>query len=77
MVKLLLGDRFHTTSSGDVRGFSLLFEMNKLFEEFVGRSLARALSGTGFEVRLQGPRGYARLTSRRGKAALPPSRTSR
>jgi 5-methylcytosine-specific restriction enzyme subunit McrC len=32
--------------------------MNKLFEEFVGRSLARALAGTGFEVRLQGPRGY-------------------
>lgn len=58
LAKLLLGDRFQTTSSGDVRGFSLLFEMNKLFEEFVGRSLARALSGTGFEVRLQGPRGY-------------------
>lgn len=33
--------------------------MNKLFEEFVGRSLARALAGTGYEVRLQGPRGYA------------------
>ncbi|EMD81817.1 McrBC 5-methylcytosine restriction system component [Pacificimonas flava] len=59
LAKLLLGDRFQTTSSGDARGFSLLFEMNKLFEEFVGRSLVRALAGTGFEVRLQGPRGYA------------------
>ena len=59
LVKLLLGDRFQTTSSGDARGFSLLFEMNKLFEEFVGRSLSRALAGTGYEVRLQGPRGYA------------------
>lgn len=59
LAKLLLGERFQTTSSGDARGFSLLFEMNKLFEEFVGRSLARALAGTGFEVRLQGPRGYA------------------
>lgn len=59
LAKLLLGDRFQTTSSGDARGFSLLFEMNKLFEEFVGRSLARALAGTGYEVRLQGPRGYA------------------
>lgn len=59
LAKLLLGERFQTTSTGDARGFSLLFEMNKLFEEFVGRSLARALAGTGFEVRLQGPRGYA------------------
>ncbi|MFC4594100.1 McrC family protein [Sphingobium tyrosinilyticum] len=59
IAKLLLGDRFQTTSSGDARGFSLLFEMNKLFEEFVGRSLARALAGTGYEVRLQGPRSYA------------------
>ena len=59
LAKLLLGDRFQTTSSGDARGFSLLFEMNKLFEEFVGRSLTRALAGTGYEVRLQGPRGYA------------------
>ena len=46
-------------SSKPARGFSLLFEMNKLFEEFVGRSLARALAGSGFEVRLQGPRGHA------------------
>lgn len=59
LAKLLLGDRFQTTSSGDARGFSLLFEMNKLFEEFVGRSLVRALAGSGYEVRLQGPRGYA------------------
>lgn len=59
LAKLLLGERFQTTSSGDARGFSLLFEMNKLFEEFVGRSLARALAGTGYEVRLQGPRGHA------------------
>jgi 5-methylcytosine-specific restriction enzyme subunit McrC len=59
LAKLLLGDRFQTTTSGEARGFSLLFEMNKLFEEFVGRSLARALAGTGYDVRLQGPRGYA------------------
>ena len=59
LAKLLLGGRFQTTSSGDARGFSLLFEMNTLFEEFIGRKLRLALSGTGIDVQLQGPRDYA------------------
>jgi 5-methylcytosine-specific restriction enzyme subunit McrC len=37
LAKLILGDRFQTTTAGEARGFSLLFEMNTLFEEFVGR----------------------------------------
>jgi 5-methylcytosine-specific restriction enzyme subunit McrC len=57
--RLLLGDRFQTTSSGNARGFSLLFEMNTLFEEFIGRMFRRALSGTPFQVALQGPQSYA------------------
>lgn len=59
LARLLLGDRFQTTTGGNGRGFSLLFEMNTLFEEFVGRSLIRALAGTGLDVRLQGPRDFA------------------
>ena len=59
LAKLLLGERFQTTSSGEGRGFSLLFEMNTLFEEYVGRTLRRVLVGTGLDVRLQGPRGHA------------------
>jgi 5-methylcytosine-specific restriction enzyme subunit McrC len=59
LAKLLLGERFQTTSSGDVRGFSLLFEMNTLFEEFIGRSLQAALAGSDLKVRLQGPQSYA------------------
>lgn len=58
LAKLLLGERFQTTSGGDARGFSLLFEMNTLFEEFIGRTLRRALSGSGLSVELQGPRDY-------------------
>jgi 5-methylcytosine-specific restriction enzyme subunit McrC len=58
LAKFLLGERFQTTSGGDAVGFSLLFEMNTLFEEFVGRTLRRALSGTGLTVELQGPRGH-------------------
>jgi 5-methylcytosine-specific restriction enzyme subunit McrC len=59
LAKLLLGERFQTTSSGDSRGFSLMFEMNTLFEEFIGRTLRRALYGTDLDVRLQGPRNHA------------------
>ena len=59
LAQVLLGNRFQTTSSGDDQGFSLLFEMNVLFEEFVGRVLKRALYGTELSVTLQGPRRFA------------------
>ncbi|WP_024510058.1 hypothetical protein [Bradyrhizobium sp. ARR65] len=54
LAKLLLGDRFQTTSAGSGRGFSLLFEMNTLFEEYVARMLKRALNGSGLNVHAQG-----------------------
>ena len=50
LARLLLGDRFQTTSTGETAGFSLLFEMNVLFEEYVARMIARALAGTGRHV---------------------------
>jgi 5-methylcytosine-specific restriction enzyme subunit McrC len=59
--KLLLGQRFQTTNSGNAPGFSLLFEMNTLFEEYIGRILRRALVGSGLNVRLQGPHDHALL----------------
>lgn len=58
LARLLLGDRFQTTSSGTETGFSLLFEMNTLFESYVGRLLQRLLSGRGLRVQLQGGRRY-------------------
>lgn len=65
LAKFLLQGRFQTTSSGDATGYALLFEMNALFEEYVGRMLRRSLAGHGLDVQLQGPRGYA-LTSDKG-----------
>jgi 5-methylcytosine-specific restriction enzyme subunit McrC len=56
LAKLLLRDRLQNTSSGGERGFSLLFEMNTLFEEYVGRTLARVLAGSGLSVHLQAGR---------------------
>lgn len=61
LARLLLGDRFQTTTSGGTTGFALLFEMNTLFEEYIGRRLASALAGSDYKVRLQGPRDFALL----------------
>jgi 5-methylcytosine-specific restriction enzyme subunit McrC len=59
LAELLLGDRFPTTSTGTALGFSLLFEMNTLFEEYIGRILQYAFRGTEFRITLQRPRSYA------------------
>ena len=56
LARLLLGERFQTTSAGGANGFSLLFEMNVLFEQYVARMLARALAGSGLSVMAQGGR---------------------
>jgi 5-methylcytosine-specific restriction enzyme subunit McrC len=40
-------------------GFSLLFEMNRLFEDFIGRTLRTAMRDSGLRVTLQGPMNYA------------------
>lgn len=58
LARLLLGERFQTTSAGGSDGFSLLFEMNTLFEEYVARMLKRALVDTDLRVVSQGGRLY-------------------
>lgn len=55
LARLLLGDRFQTTSSGGSDGFSLLFEMNVLFEEYVARMLKRGLAGSELRAATRAP----------------------
>lgn len=43
MARLLLAGDWQSTTTGRVEGFSLLFPMNELFEEYIGRSLKIAL----------------------------------
>lgn len=51
MAKLILDDRHQQTTAGPTTGYALLFEMNVLFEKYVGRLLARALANrTGWNV---------------------------
>lgn len=54
LARLFLGERFQTTSHGAMHGHALLFEMNVLFEEYIGRMLVRALAGQPVSVRRQG-----------------------
>jgi 5-methylcytosine-specific restriction enzyme subunit McrC len=65
LARLVLGERFQTTSTGGSDGFSLLFEMNNLFEEYVARMLRRALADTDFHVVSQGGRLYCLETEDR------------
>jgi 5-methylcytosine-specific restriction enzyme subunit McrC len=58
MARLILGKAYQTTTSGSREGFSLLFEMNTLFEQYVGRLIRRAAAGSGLTVHLQGGRLY-------------------
>jgi 5-methylcytosine-specific restriction enzyme subunit McrC len=64
--RLLLGERFQTTSAGNGEGFSLLFEMNTLFEEYIAQMLKRALADTELRVVSQGGRLYCLETEDRG-----------
>ena len=44
--KLFLQGDYQDTSGGDMKGISLLFPMNDLFEKFIGNSLKRVFRGT-------------------------------
>ena len=44
LARLFLAGDWQTTTGGREEGFTLLFAMNRLFEEFIGKSLKRALA---------------------------------
>ncbi|NEX48823.1 McrC family protein [Pseudotabrizicola algicola] len=69
MARLFLFGRYQTTSSGAGQGTALLFEMNALFEEYVGRMIVRCLRGTEFSVHLQTGRLFC-LTSEPDRRGL-------
>jgi 5-methylcytosine-specific restriction enzyme subunit McrC len=63
MARLFLQNRYQTTTGGAGQGTALLFEMNVLFEEYIGRFVRKAAVGTGLEVSLQGGRLYCLTNS--------------
>ena len=69
LAQLFLAGDWQSTTGGEAMGFTLLFPMNELFEEFIGRSLKRAL-GPG-HVRLQDRSHYALIDDTDTKAGEP------
>ena len=55
MAKLFLSGTSPDVLTGQRAGFALMFDMNVLFEEYVGRLLQRTFARSGMAVRRQGP----------------------
>jgi 5-methylcytosine-specific restriction enzyme subunit McrC len=55
MAKTFLDGASSDVLSGSDQGFALLFDMNMLFEEYIGRVLQRAFAPADLDVRRQGP----------------------
>ncbi|MGP4802160.1 McrC family protein [Agrobacterium cavarae] len=68
IARLFLQNRYQTTTGGAGQGTAMLFEMNALFEEYVGRLIARALAGTEFAVSLQAGRLFCLTAQDSGRA---------
>ena len=57
MARMILQNRTQDVTAGGLEGFSLLFDMNELFEEYIGE-VARATLAPKWQVALQGPAAY-------------------
>lgn len=67
LARFLLSERFQTSTGGANSSFSLLFDMNVLFEQYIGRLIRRALAGSGLRVSLQGGRLYCMSDAETGR----------
>jgi 5-methylcytosine-specific restriction enzyme subunit McrC len=55
MARMILQNRTQDVTAGSLDGFSLLFDMNELFEEYIGEVARAAFTPKGWQVVLQGP----------------------
>ena len=55
MARMILQNRTQDVTAGNLDGFSLLFDMNELFEEYIGEVARAAFIPKGWQVVLQGP----------------------
>ena len=69
MADMLLANQFQSTSGGQNKGFSFLFDMNLLFEKYLSRKIKRAASKLGYVVELQNTEKFC-LTDSRSKEHL-------
>jgi 5-methylcytosine-specific restriction enzyme subunit McrC len=57
MARMILENRSQDVTSGGAEGFGLVFDMNELFEEYIGE-IARTAFAPDWQVVLQGPQRY-------------------
>lgn len=58
LARALMNRRWQTSTTGDMGGTALMFEMNTLFETYVGRHMRAIGRSLGRSVTLQGPRNF-------------------
>jgi 5-methylcytosine-specific restriction enzyme subunit McrC len=58
LARVFIERRSQDVLSGATSGFTLLFDMNELFEAYVGAVARKVFSGASTKVTLQGPRQY-------------------
>lgn len=64
LVELFLKNMPPDVTGGRYEGFSLFFDMNVLFEEYIGRTVQRVMRDSGVTVSLQGKGGNQRYVAR-------------
>ena len=69
MADMLLANQFQSTSGGQNKGFSFLFDMNLLFENYLSRRIKQVASKHGYKVELQNTEKFC-LTDTRSKEEL-------
>lgn len=70
LAELFLRRASPDVTAGGTHGFSLFFDMNLLFEEYIGRVALRVLARQGLRGRLQGPRRFLAYDTATDKAAF-------
>ncbi len=69
MARMILQNRSQDVTSGSLEGFGLVFDMNELFEQYIG-AVARATFAPDWQVMLQGPQRYLLQDSATGTEAF-------
>lgn len=70
LAKLFLQETPPDVTGGRAKGFSLFFDMNALFEKYIGRMAIRTFRPNGVDVRLQGPIRYLAVDAATGAASF-------
>lgn len=70
LAELFLKSTPPDVTGGAAQGFSLFFDMNVLFEEYIGRMAARTFRPLGYRVTLQGPKKHLAFDENQNRVAF-------